>query len=132
MPSSTSPGAKALEFVPGQFYFGETEIEIGGMEIRVQYHFLPKDPEEFPYSPFEAQEVHFKDVHLKHTKVKRIAGLDPSERLEGQKVEVELTTEWIDVKDLLEETNGDLGDLLQAKFDELLVEYRPNDRPVDE
>ena len=96
---------------------GEAEIEIGGMEIRVQYHFLPNDPEVFPYDTFSAQEVHFKGVHLKQIDM----GTYPK-----------ATITWIDVKDLLEEVNGDLSDLLQEKLDDLQVEYRPNDRLVDE
>lgn len=108
-----------IEYVPGQYYFGETEIEIGGMEIRVQYHFLPKNPEKFPYDAFSAEEIHFKGVHLKHTRM-------------GQHLSLVIT--WIDIKDLLEEVAqfADLNDLLQNKLDDLQVEYVANDRPVDE
>lgn len=114
MPTPTSK----VEFVRGQFYFGETEIEIGGMEIRVQYHFLPMNPDEFPYNDMEAEEVHFKGVHMKHVRM-------------GQHLSPVIT--WLDVKDLLEETSGgDLGDLLQNKLNDLCVVYAPNDRPVEE
>jgi hypothetical protein len=111
MPTPTSK--MEFAFVPGQFYFGETEIEIGGMEICVQYHFLPKDPDEFAYNDMEAEEVHFKGLDLKLV------------------IDGKIT--WIDILDLMGEiAQGDLDDLLHDKLDDLLIVYVPNDRPVGE
>jgi hypothetical protein len=103
-----------------QWYKATTEIEVGGEEMQVVYHYLPSEGNELM-----AQEVHFKAINLiTHytTITEATEGLKP-----GAIVHAKLTKRLFNVTDILEEIAGGLDNLwnqMQAKLDDLCVEYR--------
>lgn len=102
-----------------QWYKATTEIEFGGEEMEVVYHYLPTE------DPSTPEEIHFKAINMVTyytTITEAKEGLKP-----GATVHATLSKRLFNITDILEEVAGgleNLWDLAQTKLDELSTEYR--------
>lgn len=103
-----------------QWYKATTEIEVGGEEMEVVYHYLPTE------DPFAPEEIHFKAINMVTyytTITEAKEGLKP-----GATVHATPSKRLFNITDVLEEVAGSLDslwDLVQAKLDDLGIEYIP-------
>lgn len=103
-----------------QWYKGKAEIEIGGEEMEVTYHYLPSG------NALDPGEVHYKAIHMVtyHSTI-----TDAPEGLKlGAVVHATLTKRLFNVTDILEEVAGgqaELWSLVADKLSDLLTTYEP-------